>query len=197
LSSNVGAVAELSPTLAHRTEAEADRSVQGGESTVAVSGADGTGARHLASAASQAASITAMSWWQPLVIAFLAALALYAAFVIALILAGRRQDARALAGFIPDCIVLFRRLLGDDRIPRRRKLLLTAMIGYLVMPIDLVPDFIPIAGQLDDAIIVAVVLRSVLRAGGPQLLREHWPGPPSSLNAISRLAYGTSHPAEA
>jgi uncharacterized membrane protein YkvA (DUF1232 family) len=132
-----------------------------------------------------------MSWSQPLLIAAAAALALYASLVIALIVAGRRQDARALAGFIPECIVLFRRLLRDDRVPRRRKLLLAALIGYLVMPIDLVPDFIPVAGQLDDAIIVALVLRSVLRAGGPLLLREHWPGPASSLNAISRLAYGT------
>jgi uncharacterized membrane protein YkvA (DUF1232 family) len=138
-----------------------------------------------------------MSWWQPVVIVFLAALALYAAFITALILAGRRQDARALAGFIPDCIVLFRRLLGDEPVPRPRKLLLAVMIGYLVMPIDLVPDFIPIAGQLDDAISVALVLRFVLRAAGPQLLREHWPGPPSSLSAISRLAYGRSHQPEA
>jgi|SRR5215207_2388194 len=132
-----------------------------------------------------------MSWWQSLLIAAAAALALYASLVIALIVAGRREDADAVAGFIPDCIVLFRRLLRDDRVPRRRKLLLAALIGYLVMPIDLVPDFIPVAGQLDDAIIVALVLRSVLRAGGPLLLREHWPGPASSLNAISRLAYGT------
>jgi uncharacterized membrane protein YkvA (DUF1232 family) len=135
-----------------------------------------------------------MSLGQALMIAAVAALALFAAFIIALIIAGRRQDARALADFIPDCIVLFRRLLRDDRIPRRSKLLLAALIGYLALPIDLVPDFIPIAGQLDDAIIVVLALRSVLRAGGPQLLREYWPGPPWSLNAISRLAYGTSQP---
>jgi uncharacterized membrane protein YkvA (DUF1232 family) len=116
---------------------------------------------------------------------------LYAAFVVALMIAGRRQDARALAGFIPDCIVLFRRLLGDERVPRRRKLLLGVLIGYLAMPFDLVPDFIPIAGQLDDAIIVALVLRSVLRAAGPDLLREHWPGPQASLTALTRLAYGS------
>jgi uncharacterized membrane protein YkvA (DUF1232 family) len=128
---------------------------------------------------------------EPVLIAAAAALALYVAFVVALLMAGRRQDARALAGFIPDCIVLVRRLLRDDRVPRSRKLLLAALIGYLAMPIDLVPDFIPIAGQLDDAIIVALVLRSVLRAGGPQQLREHWPGPESSLEVISRLAYGS------
>lgn len=118
------------------------------------------------------------------------AVAVYAALVIWLLLAGRRQGARALAGFIPDCLVLFRRLLGDDRVPRRSKLLLAALIGYLAMPLDLVPDFIPVAGQLDDAILVAFVVRSVLRAGGPDLLREHWPGPQTSLNMLTRVAYG-------
>jgi uncharacterized membrane protein YkvA (DUF1232 family) len=132
-----------------------------------------------------------VSSWHLVLAAALATLVLYAAVVAALIVGGRRQDARALAGFIPDCIVLFRRLLADDRVPRRRKLLLAALIAYLAMPIDIVPDFVPIAGQLDDAILVALALRSILRAGGPQLLREHWPGPQSSLNAINRLAYGS------
>ena len=135
-----------------------------------------------------------MSWWIWLAIAAGAACAIYAAFVARLVSAGRRQDARALAGFIPDCIVLCRRLAADRRVSRRVKLLLAALSGYLALPIDLVPDFIPVAGQLDDAIIVALVLRSILRAGGPQLLREHWPGPPASLNAISRLAYGRLQP---
>jgi uncharacterized membrane protein YkvA (DUF1232 family) len=80
----------------------------------------------------------------------------------------RAEDARALAGFIPDCLILVRRLLRDRRVPRRSKLLLGALAGYLVLPIDLVPDVIPVAGQLDDAIIAAYVLRSVLRAStGP------------------------------
>jgi uncharacterized membrane protein YkvA (DUF1232 family) len=136
----------------------------------------------------------AMTWWHWLLIPAGAALAIYAAFVAALVSAGRRQDARALVGFIPDCVVLFRRLLADQRVSRRPKLLLAALIGYLALPIDLVPDFIPVAGQLDDAIIVALVLRSVLGAGGPQLLREHWPGPLASLNVISRVAYGTLRP---
>src|SRR4051812_29291980 len=126
--------------------------------------------------------------------ALVAVLAVYAAAVVALVLAGRRVDARALAGFVPDCVVLFRRLLGDPRIPRRNKLLLGASIAYLAMPIDLVPDFIPVAGQLDDAIVVAFVLRSVLRAGGPELVTEHWPGPSRGLDVLLRLASGRSSP---
>jgi uncharacterized membrane protein YkvA (DUF1232 family) len=115
-------------------------------------------------------------------------LAVYAIFVAWLLVAGRREDARAVAGFIPDCIVLFHRLLHDDRVSRRHKLLVVALIGYLALPIDLVPDFIPVAGQLDDAIVVAFVLRLVLRSGGPEVLREHWPGPQSSLTLLMRLA---------
>jgi uncharacterized membrane protein YkvA (DUF1232 family) len=111
--------------------------------------------------------------------------------VVALIAAGRRGDARALAGFIPDCLLLFKRLAGDPRVPRRRKLLLVATIGYLAMPFDVVPDFIPVAGQLDDAILVGLVLRAVLRGSGAGLLREHWPGPEQSLAVIERLSYGS------
>jgi uncharacterized membrane protein YkvA (DUF1232 family) len=113
---------------------------------------------------------------------------LYAGFIVALLAAGRRNDARAWAGFIPDCLVLFRRLIGDPRVPRARKLLLGALLAYLAMPFDLIPDFIPIAGQLDDAIIVAAVLRSLLRGADDEPVREHWPGPPSSLRLILRLA---------
>ncbi|MGZ4267911.1 MAG: YkvA family protein [Solirubrobacteraceae bacterium] len=125
-----------------------------------------------------------------LILLAVAAVTLYAAGVAVLVVLGRRGDARALAGFIPDCVVLFKRLLGDRRVPRSRKALLVAMIAYLAMPIDLVPDFIPVAGQLDDAILVALVLRAVLRASGPGLLREHWPGPQQSLRVVQQLAYG-------
>jgi uncharacterized membrane protein YkvA (DUF1232 family) len=130
-----------------------------------------------------------MSW--PLVVAA-CGLALYVAFVAGLLLAGRRESARALAGFIPDCIVLVRRLLGDPRVPRRHKLLLGALVGYLALPIDLVPDFIPVAGQADDAIVAGLVLRAVLRGAGPGLLHEHWPGPERSLAIVLRLAGAAS-----
>jgi uncharacterized membrane protein YkvA (DUF1232 family) len=129
-----------------------------------------------------------MSWWAWSLIGLAAAAAAYAAFVVLLIALGRRGDARALATFIPDCIVLVSRLTRDPRVPRRRKLLLLGLVGYLGLPFDLVPDFIPVAGQLDDAIVVALVLRHVLRSGGEALVRELWPGPPQSLALILRLA---------
>jgi len=114
-------------------------------------------------------------------------LGLYVAAVVGFMLAGRREDARALAGFVPDCVVLFSRLLRDKRLPRRHKLLVAALIPYLALPFDLIPDFVPVAGQLDDAVLVAFVLRRVARAS-PDLVREHWPGPPVSLAFILRLA---------
>ena len=121
------------------------------------------------------------------------ALVVYAAFVLALIIAGRSQSARGVAGFILDCIVLVRRLLGDPRVPRWHKLLLGALVGYLAFPFDLVPDFIPVAGHVDDAVLVALALRVVLRRSGPELLREHWPGPETSLATLLRLGGATDH----
>ena len=118
-----------------------------------------------------------MSWWQWLLVSLGVLLAVYGAFLGWLVVRGRRGDARALLTLIPDCIVLVSRLARDPRVERRRKLLLLALVGYLALPFDLVPDFIPIAGQLDDAIIVALILRRFVRSGGEELIRELWPGP--------------------
>lgn len=129
-----------------------------------------------------------MTWWIWLALALGLAAVVWLALVTALLLGGRRQEARALAGFVPDCLVLVSRLLGDERVPRRRKLLLAGLVGYLALPFDLVPDFIPVAGQLDDALVVAFVLRRFLRSGGDELVREHWPGPEQSLRLVLRAA---------
>jgi uncharacterized membrane protein YkvA (DUF1232 family) len=129
-----------------------------------------------------------MTLWQWSLLGLAAVVLVYAAVVGMLVVIGRGAEARALARFVPDCIVLFRRLLSDSRVPRGRKLLLLALVGYLAMPLDLIPDFIPVAGQLDDAILVALVLRTVLRGAGDDLVREHWPGPEASLDAVLRLA---------
>jgi len=126
--------------------------------------------------------------WTWLLISLGVVLAVYAAFLAWLVISGRREDARAFAAFIPDCIVLVTRLARDPRVPRRRKLMLIALVAYLGLPFDLVPDFIPVAGQFDDAIVVALVLRHFVRSGGELMLRELWPGPEQSLALILRLA---------
>jgi uncharacterized membrane protein YkvA (DUF1232 family) len=131
-----------------------------------------------------------VSTWHWALIAIAATVAVYATFIGGLVVAGRRGDARAFARMIPDSTILIRRIIGDRRVPRRSKLLLGALVAYLAMPIDVVPDFIPIAGQLDDAIVVALVLRNVLRSAGKELIEDHWPGPRASLDALMRLAYG-------
>jgi uncharacterized membrane protein YkvA (DUF1232 family) len=123
-----------------------------------------------------------------LLIVLVAAAAVYAAAVLVLVAAGRRTDATALARFVPDCVVLVRRLIGDPRVPRETKLMLGALLVYLASPIDLVPDFIPVAGQLDDAIVLVLVLRYLLRRSGPVLVHAHWPGPARSLAVVLRLS---------
>jgi len=120
--------------------------------------------------------------------ALLIVVAVYAVAVAALALGGRRGDAAAVARFVPDCVVLAKRLLGDPRVPRRSKVALVLALGYLVCPIDLVPDFIPVAGQLDDAVVVALVLRHLVRAAGPELVRDHWPGSQRSLEVVLAVA---------
>jgi uncharacterized membrane protein YkvA (DUF1232 family) len=114
--------------------------------------------------------------------------AVYALIILALIVFGRRDLVRGVAGFIPDCLVFVKRLLGDPQVPRRAKVLLGLLAAYLALPFDLVPDFIPVAGQLDDAVAVALVLRAVVRWAGEDALERHWPGPPESRRVIERLA---------
>jgi len=118
----------------------------------------------------------------------LAIAALYAGLVGALIAAVPRADAAAIARLVPDCIVLVRRLVRDPRVPRRQRWLLGGLVVYLVMPVDLVPDFVPVAGQLDDALVVLWVLRGVLRSAGPAVVAEHWPGPDRTLALVTRAA---------
>jgi uncharacterized membrane protein YkvA (DUF1232 family) len=129
--------------------------------------------------------VSSLGWLLPVAAGVLV---VYGLLVAALLVAGRWEGAREVARFIRDCIVLVRRLLADPRVPRRHKLLLGALVGYLALPFDLVPDFIPVAGQVDDALAVALTLRAVVRGSGSAVVREHWPGPESSLAIVLRLA---------
>lgn len=129
-----------------------------------------------------------MGLWLTLVIAAVIAASLYAAFVGMLVLAGRREEARAAAALVPDCVILFKRLLSDPGVARREKLVLAALIPYLLLPFDLVPDFVPVAGYLDDAVLVAIALRYVLRGSGPDLIATYWPGPQASLELVLRFS---------
>jgi uncharacterized membrane protein YkvA (DUF1232 family) len=117
-----------------------------------------------------------------------AALLLYAAAVLGLVVAGRRSHARALAGIAPDCAVLLHRLSRERRLSRSRRLVLAACAGYVLFPVDLVPDFIPVAGQLDDAVVVGLGLRVALRGAGAAAVIRHWPGPAASLRVVLWLA---------
>jgi uncharacterized membrane protein YkvA (DUF1232 family) len=104
--------------------------------------------------------------------------------VVVLLLLGRRHEAHDVVRFIPDCIVLLKRLLGDERVPLGPKLAVGLLVPYLVLPFDLIPDFIPIAGQIDDAILVAIVIAYVSRRAGRQVIVELWPGSERGLQII-------------
>ncbi|HMO00350.1 MAG TPA: YkvA family protein [Miltoncostaeaceae bacterium] len=115
-------------------------------------------------------------------------LALYAAFLLVLLVLGRRADARAWGGLVPDCVVLIGRLLSEGRLSRRQRALLLALVAYLALPFDIVPDFIPVAGQLDDVLLVALVLRHIVRRAGAERVRALWPGPAPTGDLVLRLA---------
>ena len=89
---------------------------------------------------------------------------------------------------VPDTIRLLRRLASDHDIPRGIRIRLSALFIYLALPIDLIPDFVPVVGFADDAIFVAIALRSVVKRAGPEAIRRHWPGTADGLASLWRLA---------
>jgi uncharacterized membrane protein YkvA (DUF1232 family) len=97
----------------------------------------------------------------------------------------RLRDALRL---LPDLVRLLRRLAVDPTVPRGVRVRLWLLLAYLASPLDVVPDFIPVVGYADDAILVALVLRSVTRRAGPETLERHWPGTPEGLAAVRILA---------
>jgi uncharacterized membrane protein YkvA (DUF1232 family) len=120
--------------------------------------------------------------------AILVLLAIYAIAVLALVLAGRRVAARELATLVPNLILLFKDLATDPRVPRVAKVWLVVGGVWLVSPIDLIPEFIPVLGPLDDAVVAALILRTVARRAGVEVITEHWRGDPATLGRLLRAA---------
>nr|WP_240977568.1 DUF1232 domain-containing protein [Knoellia sp. DB2414S] len=114
---------------------------------------------------------------------------LWGALIAALWL-GRPDDlsVKDALRLLPDLVRLLKRLAADKTLPRGIRVRLWLLLAYLALPIDLVPDFLPVIGYADDAVVVALALRSVTKAAGPEALDRHWPGTPEGLRAVRRLA---------
>ncbi len=95
----------------------------------------------------------------------------------------------------PELLRLLRRLVADRTVPARARVMPAALVAYLLLPIDLVPDFLPVIGYADDVILIAVVLRAVIRSAGPEVLDRHWSGSAGGLRALRMLA-GLREPEE-
>jgi uncharacterized membrane protein YkvA (DUF1232 family) len=102
--------------------------------------------------------------------------------------AGRDVDWRHAMRLVADVVVLLKRLVSDPQVPKGTRWWLGGLLVYLLLPIDLVPDFIPVLGYADDAIIVAMALRYAIRTAGRPALERHWPGTPEGLDSLLALA---------
>jgi uncharacterized membrane protein YkvA (DUF1232 family) len=89
---------------------------------------------------------------------------------------------------LPDTVRLLRRLASDRSLSRGVRIRLWLLFVYLALPIDLIPDFIPVIGFADDAIIVCATLRSIVRRAGIEALHRHWPGSDDGFATLRRLA---------
>ena len=100
---------------------------------------------------------------------------------------GYAVDWRDLLRLAPDVMRLIRRLVVDPTVPRATRWWLAGLLVYLLSPIDLVPDFLPVIGYADDAIVVAVALRFAIRHAGMPAIERHWPGAPEGLRSVLTL----------
>jgi uncharacterized membrane protein YkvA (DUF1232 family) len=128
-------------------------------------------------------------WWADLLIVLgitllLAWLVLLGALVATRPRGGLLHEALRI---LPDVLRLVHRLAADRAMPRAVRIRLALLLAYLAMPIDLVPDFIPVLGHADDAIVAIAVLRSVVRRAGLDAVRAHWPGTDDGFAALARL----------
>jgi uncharacterized membrane protein YkvA (DUF1232 family) len=122
-----------------------------------------------------------------LVVVAVAALAVVADLWLVLIALARRLppgQARDLAAFLPDCVTMLRRLWRDPRVPRRARFAIGFAAAWAVSPIDLIPEFLPVIGPLDDVVVVALALRYAVRQVPPEVVAEAWPGSPRMLGRL-------------
>jgi uncharacterized membrane protein YkvA (DUF1232 family) len=123
----------------------------------------------------------------PLLVGVAAAVVVWLAAVAALFVFGRVGAARELLGLIPNLLLLFKDLVRDERVPRGAKVWLGVAAVWLASPIDLIPEFIPVLGPLDDAIVAAAVLRHLVRRAGSDVVYEHWRGDAATIGRLLRL----------
>jgi uncharacterized membrane protein YkvA (DUF1232 family) len=122
-----------------------------------------------------------------LLIAGLALVALWLLAVLVSVWLGRKTLARELITLLPNLVRLFRGLLGDERVPRSSKVLLLLGAVWLASPIDLIPEFLPGVGAMDDAVVAGLVLRHVVKRAGPDVVKEHWRGDPRTIGLLLRV----------
>jgi uncharacterized membrane protein YkvA (DUF1232 family) len=127
-------------------------------------------------------------WWQ-LLVAVVAGIALVWLVLIAVMwrAAPDETTARELLRLLPDVVRLTARLARDPTLPRGLRVRLWLLLGYLALPIDLVPDFVPVIGYVDDAVLAALTLRAVVRRAGAEAVERHWPGSAAGLAAVQRM----------
>jgi uncharacterized membrane protein YkvA (DUF1232 family) len=129
------------------------------------------------------------SFWWDLLISVAAGTLLAWLVLILTVLVARPRGAllREAVRVLPDVLRLVRRLAADRTQPRGVRVRLGLLLAYLASPIDLVPDFIPVLGYADDAIVVTMVLRGVVHRAGFDAVRAHWPGTDDGFAAVVRL----------
>lgn len=123
-----------------------------------------------------------------IVVIALVALGVWAVLIAALVISGRKWMAIAAAKVLPDLVRLLKGLARDPGVPRSSKWLLGFAALWVISPIDLIPEFIPVVGPLDDIVVVALVLRHVLKKAGREVTEEHWTGDPAILERIFKLS---------